>query len=186
LPGLRSLSHCALFLMVEATVYGTSRSMTQNHPRRRRFMAASLLVAAVCLCIAVISFGFSSTAVDSDELLSKYAVKKVAARPLGKVELAVLKIKTRASEKVKQLSSKLKDADEILSRKEETLESETRRLQLAQKRLDHIKAVQKTLKHRRDVLKDAKRKFETQQSNAQNKADSLKVRDCDSTLHAFL
>jgi DNA repair ATPase RecN len=87
---------------------------------------------------------------------------------------------------VTQLSSKLKDADEILSRKEETLESETRRLQLAQKRLDHIKALQKTLKHRRDVLKDAKRKFETQQSNAQNKADSLKVQDCDITLHAFL
>ncbi len=52
------------------------------------------------MCLAVVSFGFSSSSVESDELLSKFAVKKAAPRPLGKVELAVLRIKTRAHDKV--------------------------------------------------------------------------------------
>ncbi len=74
-----------------------------------------------------------------------------------------------------QLSSKLKDTDEILARKEEMLDMETRRLKLAQKRLDDIKAQQKEMKRKRDSLKDAKNKFEKQESEATNRADNLKV-----------
>ncbi len=76
---------------------------------------------------------------------------------------------------VTELSSKLKDADQLLSRKEETLDSETRRLQLAQKRLDDVKAQQKEWKAKRDALKDAKKKFEKEENTASNRADDLKV-----------
>jgi len=173
--------------MVQTTGYGaalfTDIPVTTALPprtRRRRVLAASLVVAAVCLCVAVVSFGFSSSAVESDALLSKYAVKKAAPRPLGKVELAVLKIKTRAHDKVTELSSKLKDAEQLLSRKEETLDSETRRLQLAQKRLDDVKAQQKEWKAKRDALKDAKKKFEKEENDASNRADDLKNKISDS------
>ncbi len=63
----------------------------------------------------------------------------------------------------------------MLARKQEMLDMETRRLQLAQKRLDAVKAQQKALKRKRDSLKDAKRKFEQQESDASNRAGSLKV-----------
>ena len=76
---------------------------------------------------------------------------------------------------ITELSSKLKDADQLLSRKEETLDSETRKLQLAQKRLDDIKAQQKEWKSKRDALKDAKKKFEKEENDASNRADDLKV-----------
>ena len=76
---------------------------------------------------------------------------------------------------VTELSSKLKDADQLLSRKEEALDSETRRLQLAQKRLDDVKAQQKEWKAKRDALKDAKKKFEKEENDASNRADNLKV-----------
>ena len=76
---------------------------------------------------------------------------------------------------VTELSSKLKDTDEVLARKQEMLDMETRRLQLAQKRLDAVKTQQKALKRKRDSLKDAKAKFEKQESDASNRAGSLKV-----------
>ena len=55
---------------------------------------------------------------------------------------------------VTALSSKLKDTDELLARKQEMLDMETRRLQLAQKRLDDVKAQQKAMKRKRDALKE--------------------------------
>jgi hypothetical protein len=76
---------------------------------------------------------------------------------------------------VTELSSKLKDTDELLARKQEMLDMETRRLQLAQKRLDAVKTQQKALKRKRDSLKDAKSKFESQESDASNRASRLKV-----------
>lgn len=173
--------------MVQAAVYGAAHDASVRmaaaappRTRRRKIVAASLVVALVCMCVAVVTFGFSSSAVESDELLSKYAVKKAAPRPLGKVELAVLKIKTRSNEKVTELSSKLKDTDEVLARKQEMLDMETRRLQLAQKRLDAVKTQQKALKRKRDSLKDAKAKFEKQESDASNRAGSLKNKISDS------
>ncbi len=82
---------------------------------------------------------------------------------------------TRELFQVTELSSKLKDTDEVLARKQEMLDMETRRLQLAQKRLDDVKAQQKEMKRKRDALKDAKNKFEKQESDANNRADNLKV-----------
>ncbi len=76
---------------------------------------------------------------------------------------------------VTELSSKLADADAMLSRKEETLDSETRKLQLAQKRLDDVKQQQKVLKRRRDMLTNAKQKFQKEESDAQDRARDLKV-----------
>ncbi len=74
-----------------------------------------------------------------------------------------------------QLSSKLKQADSLLARKDETLDSEKRRLQLAQRRLDNIKAQQEALKKRRDMLNSAKRSFQRQESDAAGRARDLKV-----------
>jgi hypothetical protein len=132
--------------MVQAVGYGAAQSTAIHvaaasppRTRRKKILALSLLAALLCACVAVASFGFSSAAVDANELLSKYdclhatfdymrlfslvcarimirvhsiaffskcddefryAVKQPAPRPLGKVELAVLKIKTVAHDKV--------------------------------------------------------------------------------------
>ena len=66
--------------MVQAAGYGSApdasiRMVTAPPPRlrRRKFLAASLVVALACMCVAVVSFGFNSSAVESDELLSKCA-----------------------------------------------------------------------------------------------------------------
>ena len=64
--------------MVQAAVYGAAHDASVRmaaaappRTRRRKIVAASLVVALVCMCVAVATFGFSSSAVESDELLSK-------------------------------------------------------------------------------------------------------------------
>ena len=83
--------------MVQTTGYGAAQftdiPVTTALPprtRRRRVLAASLVVAAVCLCVAVVSFGFSSSAVESDALLSKYDQSQFARMSLLDVALISL------------------------------------------------------------------------------------------------
>jgi hypothetical protein len=64
--------------MVQTVSYGAAQPAairmpprSPPHSRRKTFVRASLAVALVCVCVALVSFGLSSSTVDDDELLSK-------------------------------------------------------------------------------------------------------------------
>jgi hypothetical protein len=78
--------------MVQAAIYGAAQDASVRmaavpppRTRRRKVMAASIVVAIVCMCVAVVTFGINSSAVESEELLSKSVDLKCFFRDLLRV-----------------------------------------------------------------------------------------------------